>query len=91
VGVSKQDMAPFSDIINKLAAEMPKLAEAAQQQAAAEQRHAELQAGAPPGPLDENGQPIPGVSPAAPEPAPAPAPAPEEQPMPPEAAPAPAA
>jgi hypothetical protein len=88
VGVSKQDMAPFTDIINKLAAEMPKLAEAAQQQAAAEQRHAELQAGAPPGPLDENGQPIPGVSPAAPEPAPEAAPAPE--PAPPEAAPAPA-
>jgi len=84
VGVSKDEMAPYSDIIAKLTAQMPKLAELAEQHAAATQRHAELQAGAPPGPLDEQGNPIPGAEPAlAPE-------APPEQ-LPPEAAPAPIA
>jgi hypothetical protein len=76
VGVSKDEMAPFSDIIAKLAAQLPKLAEAAEQQAKAEQRQAELDAGAPPGPLDETGAPIEGAPPAPEAPPPEMAPAP---------------
>jgi hypothetical protein len=77
-GVDKMAMKPFSDIIAKLTAQMPKLIESAQQHAAIQQRHAELAAGAQPGPTDEAGNPIPGAPPPTelpPEPA-APAPTP---------------
>ena len=70
-GVSKDAMKPFTDIISQLAAKMPELEEMAQQTQMAAQRQAELEAGAPPGPLDEAGNPIEQAPPAAPAPAPA--------------------
>jgi len=74
-GVDKAAMKPFSDIIAKLAAEMPKLIEMAKQTQMAQQRQAELEAGAPPGPTDEAGNPIPGAAPQEMPPEPEPAPA----------------
>jgi hypothetical protein len=57
-GVSKPDLKPISAILHKLEAELPKLAQMAQQHIEIAKRQSELSAGALPGPLDENGQPI---------------------------------